>query len=75
MPFFEAVIRALLVICGFVLVFYVVIWALAAIGLAIPVMIEKVLMVMMVLVAILILARLFYPWVSMGTWWGRPPNG
>jgi hypothetical protein len=73
MGFFEAVIRALLVICGFVLVFYVVVWAMAAIGLAIPVMIEKVLMVMMVLVAILILARLFYPWVSAGNWWGPKP--
>jgi hypothetical protein len=70
MGFFEAVIRALLTICGFVLVFYLVMWALATIGLAIPVMIEKILMVMMVLIAILILARLFYPWLSASNWWG-----
>jgi hypothetical protein len=37
--------------------------------------IEKVLIVMLVLVAILILARLFYHWLSAGNWWGpRPPQ-
>jgi cytochrome c biogenesis protein CcdA len=70
MSFFEAVIRALLMICGFALVFYLVVWVLAVIGLALPVMVEKILVVILVLVAILILARLFYPWISASNWWG-----
>jgi hypothetical protein len=69
MGFFEAVIRALLTICACALVFYLVVWVLAVIGLALPVMVEKILVVIMVLVAILILARLFYPWLS-ANWWG-----
>ncbi len=71
MPFFEAVIRALLIICAFVLLFFLVTWCLSAIGLAIPIMVEKVLIVMMILIAILILARLFYPWITAGSWWSK----
>ena len=64
MSFFEAVIRALLYICGFALLFFLVVWVLGAIGFALPMMVERILIVMFVLVAILILARLFYPWIS-----------
>jgi hypothetical protein len=64
MGFFEAVIRALLYICGLMLLFFLVVWALGAIGLALPIMVERIILVMFVLVAILVLARLFYPWVS-----------
>lgn len=64
MSFFEAVIRALLYICGAALLFYLVVWALGAIGFALPVMVERILVVMFVLVVILVLGRLFYPWVS-----------
>ncbi len=36
MGFFEAVIRALLYICGLMLLFFLVVWALGAIGLSLP---------------------------------------
>ncbi len=64
MGFFEAVIRALLYICGLALLFFLCVWVLGVIGLTLPLMVERIILVMFVLVAILILARLFYPWVS-----------
>jgi hypothetical protein len=64
MGFFEAMIRALLYLCGLALAFYLVLWVLGAIGLPLPFMVERILGVMFVLIAILILARLFYPWMS-----------
>ncbi len=68
----EAVIRALLYICGLALVFYLVIWVLGAIGLHVPYMVQNVLVVMLVLVAILILVRLFWPLAAGANWF--PPR-
>ncbi len=67
MSFFEAVIRALLYICGLALLFFLCVWVLGVIGLTLPVMVERIILVMFVLVAILILGRLFYPWISSAT--------
>lgn len=64
MPFIETVIRALLYICGLALVFFLVIWVLGSIGLALPFMVERILLIMFVLIAILVLVRLFYPMLS-----------
>lgn len=70
MGFFEAVIRALLYLCGIAIVFYVCLWVLAALGLALPVMVVTILKVMFGLIAILVLLRLFTPWT--GTWFSGP---
>ncbi len=72
MGFFEAVIRALLYICALMLVFFLVVWVLGTIGLALPLMVERVLMAMLVLLAIFVLARLFYPWMASANWF--PPR-
>jgi len=66
----ERVIYALIYICGIVLCYFLVIWVLGAIGLHIPAMVANVLMVILVLVAILILWRLF---AGAGIrWWPNP---
>ena len=69
MGFFEAFMRALITIAFFVLIYYVGVWALGALGIIIPAMILKVFMVIMALIAILILGRLFYPLFNSGPWW------
>lgn len=58
MGIIEAVIRALLYLCAIALVFFLVLWVLASIGVALPAMVVTILKVMFVLVAILILVRL-----------------
>ncbi len=67
----ERIIYALLYICGIVLGYYLIIWVLGAIGLHIPAMVLNILLVMLVLVAILVLVRLFagsnFPWWPRGT--------
>lgn len=62
----EAIIRALLYICAIVLCYFLIIWVLATIGIAIPAMVAKIILVMLVLVCILVLYRLFAPWF--GKW-------
>lgn len=72
MGLFEAVIRALLYICALMLLFFLAVWALGAIGLALPLMVERIILVMFILVAVLILARLFYPFIAGANWF--PPR-
>ena len=64
MPLIRAIIYALLTICMIVLGFYLILWVLATIGLAIPAMVITIIKVMLVLVAILILIELFSPWLG-----------
>lgn len=71
MSLFERIIRALIYIAFIVLAFYLILWVLAALGLAVPLMVERVLGVILVLVAILILVRLFAD-VTWGGWF--PPR-
>lgn len=69
----EAVIRALLYLCAIALVFFLCLWVLASLGVALPVMVITILKIMFVLVAILVLVRLFWPIVSNANWF--PPRG
>jgi hypothetical protein len=55
----ERVIYALIYLCGIALCFYLIIWVLGAIGIHLPPMVVNILVVVLVLVAILILWRLF----------------
>jgi hypothetical protein len=66
----ERVIYALIYICGIALCYYLIIWVLGAIGLHLPAMVLNILLVVLVLVAILILWRLFG---GAGIrWWPNP---
>lgn len=64
----EAVIRALLYLCIIAICFYLCIWVIAALGIGLPAMVITILKIMFVLVAILILVRLFYPFVQGQNW-------
>jgi len=55
----ERVIYALIYICGIALCYFLIIWVLGAIGLHLPAMVVNILLVVLVLVAILMLWRLF----------------
>jgi hypothetical protein len=70
MGILERIIRALLYLCVIALCFYLILWVLGALGIALPYMVVNILKVMFVLVAILILFRLFWPVVSGYDWWG-----
>lgn len=67
----ERVIYALIYLCGIALCFYLIIWVLGAIGIHLPPMVVNILVVVLVLVAILILWRLFAG--SGIRWWPGPP--
>lgn len=73
MGILEAVVRALLYLCAIALVFYLTIWVLGAIGLQLPAMVVTILQVMFVLIAVLVLVRLFWPTLAGITWF--PPRG
>lgn len=66
----ERIVYALLYLCGLALGFYLILWVLGAIGLSLPHMVVNILMVMLVLVAILVLYRLFAGNIR---WWPNPP--
>ena len=70
---FGALIRSLIFICLMVLAYHLVVWVLAAIGLALPHMVLVTLGVILVLVAILVLYRLWEPHLGRVNWWGSPP--
>jgi amino acid transporter len=64
MGLFEAVIRALIYICVIALLFFLVLWVLGSLGVALPAMVVNILKIIFVLVCILILVRLFWPALS-----------
>lgn len=72
MGIFEAVIRALLYLCCVALAFFLCVWVLGELGVALPYMVLNILKVMFVLIAILILVRLFWPVLSGANWF--PPR-
>lgn len=74
MGFIEAIVYALLWLCGVALGFYLILWVFAALGIALPAMVITILKVMLVLVAILVLIRLFWPWASSFRVWPRGPQ-
>lgn len=55
----ERVIYALIYICGIALCYFLIVWVLGAIGIQLPHMVVVILGVVLVLIAILILWRLF----------------
>lgn len=67
----ERVIYALLYICGIVLCYFLIVWVLGAIGLHLPDMVLNILLVMLILIAVLVLVRLFVP--TNFKWWPGPP--
>ncbi len=73
MGIIEAVIRALLYLCCIALAFFLCVWVLGVLGVALPVMVITILKVMFVLVAILVLVRLFWPVLGSYNWF--PPRG
>lgn len=72
MSLIERVIRALLYLCAVALCFFLVVWVLAEIGFVLPAMVLVILKVMFGLIAILVLVRLFWPYVSGATLWPPP---
>lgn len=73
MSIIEAVIRALLYLCCIALAFFLCIWVLGVLGVALPGMVITILKVMFVLIAILVLLRLFWPVFGSYNWF--PPKG
>ena len=66
----ERVIYALIYICGIALCYFLIVWVLGAIGIHIPAMVLNIIMIVLVLVAILVLWRLFAGSVP---FWPRRP--
>ena len=73
MGLIERVIRALLYLCVIAICFYLIVWVIGVLGVALPIMVITILKVMFVLVAILILVRLFYPVIAGQNWFGDKP--
>ena len=71
MSLFEAIIRALIMLCLVMLAYFLIFWVLGTIGIAIPSMVQHIILVIIILIAILILARMFAPFVG-GSWF--PPR-
>ena len=72
MGILDRVIRGLLYLCVIALAFFLIVWVLGQLGIALPAMVLVILKVMFVLIAILVLARLFLPLVGGVNWWGNP---
>ena len=64
----ERVIYALLYLCVIAICYFLIIWVLGVIGIHIPPQVLNILMVMLVLIAILILVRLFWQGGSFPLW-------
>jgi hypothetical protein len=73
MGILEAVIRALIYLCCVALAFFLCVWVLGSLGVALPLMVLTVLKIIFVLIAILILIRLLWPDLAGMTWF--PPRG
>jgi len=72
MGIIEAIIRALLYLCCVALAFFLCVWVLAELGVGLPLMVITILKVMFVLIAILILVRIFWPVLAGQNWF--PPR-
>ena len=72
----EAVIRALIAIGILALCVVLIVWALGEFGIVIPAMVQHIILVIIILIAILILARMFWPFLGGASWFPpRPPPG
>ena len=72
MGIIEAVIRGLIYLCLIALAFFLCIWVLGQLGIALPAMVLTILKVIFVLVAILVLLRIFWPVLGGFNWF--PPR-
>lgn len=70
MGLLERVIRALIYLCVVALCFFLIVWVLGMLGIALPGMVITILKVIFVLIAILVLVRLFLPVLSGFSLWG-----
>ena len=73
MGFFESLVRALIYLCVVALCFFLTLWVLGELGIMLPAMVITILKVIFILVAILILVRLFAPMITGINWF--PPRG
>ncbi len=73
MGLFEAIIKALLMLCLVMLAYFLIFWVLGTIGIGIPIMVQHIILVMIILIAILILARMFWPFVAGKLWFPPAP--
>lgn len=76
MGWFEAIIKALLMLCLVMLAYFLIFWVLGTIGIIIPAIVQHIILVMIILIAILILARMFWPLIGGVNWFPprAPPN-
>ena len=70
---FGNVVRALIYLCFVAIAFYLILWVLGSLGIALPAMVVAILKVIFVLVASLILYQLFWPALAGFNWWGKNP--
>jgi hypothetical protein len=71
MGMFERIVRALIYVCFIAAAYYLIIWVIGQLGIALPAMVMHILAVILVLFGILILVRLLYPVMSEYDWFGR----
>jgi hypothetical protein len=71
MGMFESIVRALIYICFIAAAYYLIVWVVGQLGLALPAMVMHIIGIIFVLFAILILVRLLYPVMSGYDWFGR----
>ncbi len=67
---FERIIYALIYLCALFIAYWVIVWVVGSLGIALPPHVLQILMVIMVLVAILVLYRLFFVGTSFRMWPG-----
>jgi hypothetical protein len=67
---FERVIYGLIYLCLLVIAYWIIIWVLGALGIALPPHVAQIVMVIVVLVAILVLYRLFFVGTNFRIWPG-----
>jgi drug/metabolite transporter (DMT)-like permease len=68
---FERIVRALIYVCFIAAAYYLIIWVIGQLGIALPAMVMHILAVILVLFAILILVRLLGPVIGGYDWLGR----
>lgn len=66
-------IRALIYICCLALCFYLAVWVLGVLGIILPAMVQKILVVIFILMCVLVLWQLFAGHLGGINWWGRQP--
>jgi hypothetical protein len=71
MGMFESIVRALIYVCFIAAAYYLIIWVVGQLGIALPAMVMHIIGIIFVLFAILILVRLLYPVMSGYDWFGR----